>query len=167
MTEETRLVPTYCFNPNEPKFSLTIGVPIGRNSVNADWWFSFESMKKPNGCSLATTTTQSIDRAREQLATLCTTEWLFFLDSDVFMPKMGLIELLDIAIRNKLDIVSGVYFNRAPPYPPVAYKRKSKFKYEPISFLPNTELIEVDGVGAGCLLIRTEIFKKLSHPWFD
>jgi hypothetical protein len=165
--KETRTVSTYYFNPDKPRFSFTIGVPIGRNSVSADWWFSFESMKKPNGCLLATTTTQSIDRAREQLASLCTTDWLFFLDSDVFVPKMGLIDLLNTAIKNKLDIVSGLYFNRSPPHPPVAYIRKSEFKYDPLTHLPSEGLMEVDGVGGGCLLIRTKVFKELERPWFD
>ena len=45
---------------------------------------------------------------------------------------------------------------------PSAYKRRGE------ELLPyfGEGLTRVDAVGAGCLLVKREVFKKLSAPWF-
>lgn len=91
---------------------------------------------------------------------------LFFLDSDVIPPSDAVLKLLS---RN-LPVVSGVYFRRSHPHGhPVAIKRGAWLT----PFKPNS-LVEVDLVGAGCLLIRRDVIEQMKpqrpeagKKWFD
>lgn len=91
-------------------------------------------------------------------------EWLFFLDSDVVPPRDAILRLMN----HKKPIVSGVYYRRSPPIGvPVMIKNGGWFTGYP----PNS-LVEVDLVGAGCLLIHRSVLERLpaqspGHHWFD
>ncbi len=82
-------------------------------------------------------------------------EWLFCYDSDVIPPKDAIVRLM----AWKEPFVSGIYHRRSPPLSvPVAQKDGQW-----IATPPNCGLIEVDVVGAGCLLIHRSIFEQLPH----
>lgn len=91
-------------------------------------------------------------------------EWLFFLDSDVIPPRDAVPRLL---ARN-LPIVSGLYCRRSPPHGlPVAIKNGNWLQ----QYMPGS-LVEVDLVGAGCLLIHRTVLEKLppqqpGRAWFN
>lgn len=88
---------------------------------------------------------------------------LFFLDSDVSPPSDCVPRLLS----HKLPIVSGVYYRRSPPHgKPVMMKNGQWYSDHPPG------LIEVDFVGAGCLLVHRSVFERVppqrpGKPWFD
>lgn len=114
-------------------------------------------------------TGKPFDHARNtacQLALENGFEWLFFLDSDVLAPPDAILRLRN----HRLPIVSGMYCRRSPPHAvPVMIKNGNWFT----SFTPG-EVVEVDLVGAGCLLIHRTVLEKF-HPidparnkrWFD
>lgn len=81
---------------------------------------------------------------------------LFFLDADIVPPADTLMKLLATC----KPIVSGLYRRRLPPYEPMAF-----VKNKPIP-IKGPRLRKVDVVGAGCLLIRREVFEKINPPWF-
>jgi hypothetical protein len=93
-------------------------------------------------------------------------EWLFFLDSDVVPPRDTLIRL----INHRRPVISGVYCRRSPPASiPVAIKGGQW-----VNTPPNSGVIEVDLVGAGCLLIHRSVLEQLpplderrGKKWFD
>ena len=93
-------------------------------------------------------------------------EYLFFLDSDVVPPHNTILRLL---AHNK-PIISALYCRRSPPAGvPVMIKNGMW-----VTQFPPNAVIEVDLVGAGCLLIHRQILEKLppSRPehgkhWFD
>lgn len=89
-------------------------------------------------------------------------DYVFFLDVDVFPPQNIIEKLL---AQNK-DIVSGPYHSKKPPFHPHAYKELDNGSYETIEIKKNS-LLEVDAVGAGCLLIKTNVLKKMTKPWFS
>lgn len=93
-------------------------------------------------------------------------QFLFFLDSDVICPPDTIHRLL----RWQLPIVSGTYCRRSPPHGvPVAIKNGTWLADVP---QPNAPLVEVDFVGAGCLLVHRSVFERTypdsppGKPWF-
>lgn len=89
-----------------------------------------------------------------------------FIDSDVVVSVEAIKKLLSY----DLDIVSGAYVSRESEQ----FYVGGHFMYDDnkniIDFI-NIEkttkgLIEVDWVGAGCLLIKKEVFENLPYPWF-
>lgn len=91
-------------------------------------------------------------------------EWLFFLDSDVIPPRDAILRLL----AHKQPFISGVYARRSPPVGVPVMLRGHNW----ITEYPANSIIEVDLVGAGCLLMHRTVFEKLppqrpGKPWFD
>lgn len=92
----------------------------------------------------------------------CGMSHLFFIDSDMRFPADGLLRLL----RHDLDVVSGIYFAKQPGYTPVAAHRNKEGAYIRLTEWPHDRLFEVDGVGAGFLLIKRKVLEKLQWPHF-
>ena len=101
-------------------------------------------------------------------------EYLFCLDSDVVTPPDTILRLQS----HRQPIISGVYFRRSQPFvanlangQPVGIPVMQKNGGWCIDYPPNS-VIEVDVVGAGCLLIHRSVFENMPHqrpgkPWFD
>lgn len=89
---------------------------------------------------------------------------IFYLDSDVIPPRDAVLRLL----AHNQPIISGMYCRRSPPASVPVMLRGNQW----ITQFPQGKVIEVDLVGAGCLLIQTDVLAKLppqrdgSH-WFD
>lgn len=86
---------------------------------------------------------------------------LFFMDSDMMFPENTLSRLL----RHDLDIVGGLYTVKLPPYNTTIFRNNGKLWQ---SYNPSVGegLIEVEGIGTGCLLIKTDVLKKMDWPYF-
>lgn len=86
---------------------------------------------------------------------------VFFLDSDMNPPANVITRL----ISHDKDIVSGMCFKRVPPFEPCFYKSviedENGTKLEMLTHWEDNSLVEIEGVGMACTLIRTEVFKKL------
>lgn len=115
--------------------------------------------------SLATTRNRLIEKAIDNDFT-----HIFFMDSDNPPPPDALIKLYE----HNLDCVSGLYFARRTGLVdnlplPIMYKRlKPRFDYSDacmrhIEDFNYGELIKADIVGMGCLLIKTDVLKKISE----
>ena len=89
-------------------------------------------------------------------------KFLLFIDSDMVFEDDSLIRL----IKQDRDIISGLAVSRAAPFTPVAKMRKPNGDYEVKSGLDEGRLLEVDGVGAAFLLVKTHVFKALPQPYF-
>jgi hypothetical protein len=101
---------------------------------------------------------------------------VFFLDSDVLIAPNDLLQLLTYP-REQFPIVSGLYWAKRGDRCPAAWVLAKKehdttSRYMPMHVpdygkIPNGGLLEVNGVvGAGCLLIRGEVFERVPAPWF-
>ena len=88
---------------------------------------------------------------------------IFFLDDDVVPPS----DVIQRLLARNLDIVSGLYFLRSPPICPVMMRRVEGQGGQWITEFAPGQLVEADYVGAGCLLIRTDVFRKMRPPWFE
>lgn len=92
-------------------------------------------------------------------------EWLLFIDSDT-LPPFDVLEMT----KNGKDICSGVYFQwKENKLIPLVYKKsETDFheEYKVFNDVSDEELVEVDGFGAGCLLIHKKVFDKVEKPYF-
>lgn len=91
---------------------------------------------------------------------------ILWLDSDMSFPFYTAYKLLD----HKEAIVGGNYTTRQLPYKTVAYRElggdwSSYVKHNKEAPLTK-ELIEVEGMGMGCMLTRIDVFDALEKPYF-
>lgn len=86
---------------------------------------------------------------------------ILFLDSDMRFPAT----LLERLLRHDKDIVACNYATRRMPVKTVAFSEFSELKC--IYSKGKSGLEEVDAVGMGAMLIKTEVFEKLPLPWFN
>ncbi len=90
-------------------------------------------------------------------------DYVFFMDSDMVFKPNTLLEL----IRQDKDIISGVYCYKRPPHPPVLslIDAGGSQTYKIMDY-PRGKLFKVDGCGAGCLLVKSKVFRAVEEPWF-
>lgn len=92
-------------------------------------------------------------------------EYLFFVDLDIGLPRDGLRQL----VEDDVPIVGGLYFERIPPHNPMIFE-KGEFTEREHRYLFKRNypegLTEVDATGAGALLVKKEVFKNLTPPYF-
>jgi hypothetical protein len=102
---------------------------------------------------------------RERLATEAVNlgaEYLLWLDSDITFPATTAIRLM----AHDEPVVACNYIRRQLPAKGVAYEVIGDWN-NPLPFDIYNHLVEVQGVGMGCMLMRTEIFSKIPKPWFE
>jgi hypothetical protein len=89
-------------------------------------------------------------------------DYVLWLDSDMMFPSTTALRLLS---HNK-DIVACNYMKRSKPLKTVAYTDLRNWdSWLPLE--PKDDLIKVEGVGMGCMLMKTEIFNSLQKPYFE
>lgn len=91
-------------------------------------------------------------------------EWLLFCDSDIVPP----INILDM-IENDKDIISAVNFTfkNSELIPLIMKKVKGGYRVDKKGISSKKNLIKVDAVGLGCLLMKRRIFESLKKPYFE
>jgi hypothetical protein len=102
---------------------------------------------------------------RERLATMALelgAEYTLWLDSDIVFPATTAVRLM----AHEENIVAANYIRRQLPAKGVAYETIGDWE-NPLPFDVYDDLVEVEGVGMGCMLVKTEIFEELSKPWFE
>jgi len=110
------------------------------------------------------------------------TDWLLTVDNDVVLPK----DALKLLLEDARDVNLGYYAHRDPKNNYTGRmcvcrlkdaNGKEYYHYPAESQYTATELhkmaeaaetkIEIHGGGMGCALIKTDVFRKLSYPWYD
>jgi hypothetical protein len=102
---------------------------------------------------------------RERLATFgrdTGAEYLLWLDSDIVAPASTALRLL----AHKEPVVAANYIRRQLPAKGVAYETIGDWE-NPLPFEAMDELVPVEGVGMGCMLMRADIFDSIPKPWFE
>lgn len=133
------------------------------------WSLSFRNLIVP-GNMILPVSGMPYDHARNsicQRALEIGASHVFMLDSDICLPPDSILRLLS---RN-VPFISGVYHRRSPP---VGVPAMQKPRGQWVTSYPANSIIEVDVVGAGCLLMRRDLLEAVArqpqrpgHPWFD
>ena len=89
-------------------------------------------------------------------------EYILWLDSDITFPSSTAIKLMS---HNK-DFVACNYVRRTFPVKSVAYEKMYDWT-NPLGFEIKDDLVKIEGIGMGCMLMKTEIFTKLPKPFFE
>ena len=102
---------------------------------------------------------------RERLATEAINigaDYMLWIDSDMSFPSTTAVRLL----AHNEPVVAANYVRRQFPCKGVAYETIGDWD-NPLPFEVYDDLVEVEGIGMGCILIKTSIFEEMSKPWFE
>lgn len=131
---------------------------------------------------------QPYDTAREQVTRAVLekdVEWVFHLDTDTLVPLNAVPVMIEWAKRFNLPVLSGLYWAKKPGQPmPCAWLKtgehpeENRVDFMPLDIKPHMQdpnkqaIVKADVVGAGCLLIKADVFKKLNEsdpkkPYFQ
>ena len=157
---------------------ILIAVPC-MDTVSARFAQSLATLRKVDRCVVSFLMGSLIYDSRNQLAGYALemeADYILWLDSDmIFAPDTleRMIKTLDE--HPEIDILSGLYFRRAYPFTPVLFKKldegeNGSIVFEDYNDYPD-ELFELEGVGFGCVLMRTDcLFQMLDEDgvgrWF-
>lgn len=92
-------------------------------------------------------------------------DYLFSVDSDIVLPQDALVKMLN----HNVDIVSGVYMQRKPDVQVLEVYRPNNIGGDsnvPLSELQPPGLHEVSGCGFGCVLVKSDVIRKIGYPQF-
>lgn len=137
---------------------------------------------------IGVTERQLIDGSRNLLAEafLATpTEWIFWMDADMVIPKETITELFKVVEEKDAKIVTGIYYQRRGMNLPVLWSRNETTKGGQVTGLTSEKAInnkyagafmfphrdkktpfEAHSAGFGCVLIHRSVFEALEKPWF-
>lgn len=104
-----------------------------------------------------------VDEDESYIADCASVHNCFFLDDDVIVPPDAILRLM----AHKKPIVSGLYYRRNNPICPVMLKNLPTGGRQWITEFKTPDLMEVDFVGAGCLLIHKSVLTSMAQPWFE
>jgi hypothetical protein len=150
---------------------MFIGIPSSGRCVDVRWALSLQAVgaNVPVG-SFSTWMVQiSDDRAanREYLAEQAIeagSRYLFMIDDDTVCPNHTLKSLTyEIEKDPKIMVAGGIYCTKEEPPRPLVFKRLGDGCFW--SWKAG-EVFDVEGIGTGAMLIKTEVFKNMPKPWF-
>lgn len=102
---------------------------------------------------------------RERLATEAINlgaEYMLWIDSDIVFPASTAARLL----AHNEPVVAANYVRRQWPHKGVAYETIGDWE-NPLPFEVYDDLVDVEGIGMGCMLVKTSVFEEMSKPWFE
>jgi len=71
-----------------------------------------------------------------------------------------------VADPKNYQVVGGLNFRRSEPYDPCAYKIGDDGSMYTIAWEKDDEIVEVDRLGTGSILIAREVLETIPPPWF-
>ena len=147
---------------------VAIGLPMLFPFIPMKFFNSFMMLHKPVNAITISNAGSITSIARNNLCDIAqqnNCSHIMFLDTDMTFPHDTISKLL----AHDLDIVGGLYFERYEPYKPAVFWKHPDGlgDYALMDNIPYGETIECDAIGTGCLLIKMDVFNKLTKPWFE
>ena len=134
---------------------------------------SLTTMHMIGECKIAFQIGSLIYTSRDDLARYAMQEgfdYVMWLDSDMIFPTDFYERMLKTMTDNDLDILSGIYYKRKPPYSPVIFSRMRlngrTWDYSWVEDVPE-DMFEIEACGFGCVLMKTEVLLsvQLKHGY--
>lgn len=140
-----------------------IAVPC-MDQVPAPFCQSLAQLQKVGECALMMKTGALIYTSRDAMATEAIKnefDYVMWFDSDMVFPADTLVRLMNTLKEKDLDILSGLYFRRIPPYSPVLFDKLEingeECDWTEFKKIPDG-LFEIGACGFGCVLMKTDVF---------
>jgi len=98
-------------------------------------------------------------------------DFVGMIDDDMIGP----VDIWKRLLEDDVDLVAPLAFTRRPPHRPVVYALRGGWipgttqravHHHFVLNYPKDVLFECDSVGFGAVLIKTDVLRKLSNPWF-
>jgi hypothetical protein len=145
---------------------VSLGIPF-YGGVSGEWWTQTLQVvsvlaKQVDIIEIITCGSMTADHSRNVIVAdflKSQAEWLFWIDSDTMVPAGGLDRLLGVG----KTLVSGLYYGKNPPNPPIAYYLYNG-AVTPIDQerrWEKGEILPVDAVGMGCMLTHRSVFEDI------
>jgi len=164
--------PTAGGTTGKPELGLYV---IYQQNVTMEWALRFRQLDIPPHIYMFNKN-QPYDTARE----VCVrglmekdVKYIFSLDSDTLIPLNAIPAMIQFSEQFNLPVLSGLYWAKKPGAPmPAAWiklnenKETGKYEFGSVNIKPYLEkrsIVPVDVCGSGCMLVKTEIFKKLDE----
>lgn len=94
----------------------------------------------------------------------CNAEFLWFVDDDTAPPHYAASKLFyEMRQKPAVMAIGGVYCMKNNPPSPLIYRGNGHGEFWDWCV---EDVFEVTGIGTGCLMVRTSVFKELEKPWF-
>lgn len=148
---------------------IVVGIPFCGRPVAPEWAMAMATQSYPLATNItyATCKGMEVGAARDYIVETAqqhNAPYIWFVDDDT-APPVGAIRALKYVMEQNphAAIVGGVYCSKTEIPEPVVFRGKGagSFWHWKIG-----DVFECDGIGTGCMLIRTEVFSKLEKPWF-
>ena len=99
-------------------------------------------------------------------------DYVLFIDSDMVVQEDTILRMVKIFETSDAHLVSGMAFKRIPPFQPCWYTKASydiktftPYQESPVEF-PDEGIMQVEGVGMACCMIKMSLFDKIEKPYF-
>jgi len=150
---------------------ILVGIASSGRPVHIGWSLSLINLalNAPMGSFVTWIVETGPDRAgnREKLAEAAIqagAKYLFYLDDDTICPNTTLKYLVyEIEKDPEIMICGGIYCTKELPSVPIVFQRFGDGAFWNWKI---GDVFDCEGLGTGCMLIKTEVFKHLSKPWF-
>lgn len=157
--------------------NILIAVP-SMDSVPAVFAQSLAMLKKVGNCAVAFQVGSLVYESRNDLAKYAIqseADYVLWLDSDMMFESELLEKMMATLQEHDLDILTGIYYRRRHPFSPVLMKKLSIAEnnfceYENFNAYPEDGIFEVEGIGFGCVLMKSDVLmdiKATYNDWFS
>lgn len=153
-----------------PKPKFAIAVAHSGRPIPCDWYLSVRQLQIPTNSTHVELWRKglSTEAAREEMTAQAMElgcEYILFLDDDTQPPPFTITQLLQVLENSPEDIMAcgGIYTTKRNPPEPIVYMGHGE---GPFWRWKAGEIFPCWALGAGCLMIRMEIFKAMSRPWW-
>ncbi len=148
---------------------LLIGVPTLNRPLTLDWAMAFKSLNPPINYNTIFSVVKGkpVAEARNLMceeAIKHNCKYILFIGDDTIIPNHALKQFI-FRMENTPDcgVVGGVYFSKTDPSAPLVFKGNGEGSYWDWKV---GEFFNVTGLGMDCTMIRVDILKEVSKPWF-
>lgn len=154
--------------------NVLIAVP-SMDSVPAVFAQSLSMLRKVGDCAVAFQIGSLVYDSRNNLAKHALSmkaDFVLWLDSDMMFEPDTLERMMAKMEERDLDILSGIYYRRRHPFSPVLLKKLSIDEnyfanYENYNSYPEDDIFEVEGIGFGCVLMRSDVLFDVAAQYKD
>ncbi len=155
----------------QPALGIVLGIPFSGRPVAAPWAVALACVQWPIGMgqALKTVIGKRRDVARNEICRFAldhNARYVAMIDDDTEPPIDFLVRMTAVLGQdepNGARMIGGIYCAKTEHPQPLVYRGESQGSFW--DWKAGT-VFEVDGIGAGCIVISTDVLRQLPEPWF-